>query len=58
MNLQALFGGVVTTIENGGKREPITTQLGYSKEQIDAIQKLKNARSDHERLGISPGATK
>ena len=55
---QALFQGVVQTSENGGRRQPITTQLGYTREQIDAIQKLKTAKSDHERLGLTPGATK
>lgn len=55
---ETLFKGVVHTCENGGKREPITTQLGYTKEQVEAIQKLKNARSDHERLGLLPGANK
>ena len=53
---QALFQGVVQTCENGGKRQPIVTQLGYTKEQIDAIHMLKNAKSDFERLGVKPGS--
>lgn len=44
--------------ENGGKRVPVQTTLGYSKEQADAIQKLRNAKNDYERLGLPPGATK
>uniref|UniRef100_A0A0B7B133 J domain-containing protein n=1 Tax=Arion vulgaris TaxID=1028688 RepID=A0A0B7B133_9EUPU len=55
---QILYEGIVKTCENGGKREPITTQLGYTKEQIEAIQRLKNAKSDYERLGLIPGACK
>ncbi|CAG5134922.1 unnamed protein product [Candidula unifasciata] len=55
---QVLFEGIVKTCDNGGRREPITTQLGYSKEQIEAIQRLKNARNDYERLGLMPGASK
>jgi len=55
---QALFEGVVTAVENGGKRVPIVTQLGYTREQIDAIQRLKNAKSDFERLGLRDGASK
>ncbi|XP_046561726.1 dnaJ homolog subfamily C member 27-like [Haliotis rubra] len=55
---QVLFDGVVSTVDNGGKRLPVQTQLGYTKEQIDAIQKLKNSKSDFERLGLSPGASK
>ncbi|XP_059154937.1 dnaJ homolog subfamily C member 27-like [Physella acuta] len=55
---QVLFEGVVRTCENGGRREPTTTQLGYTKEQIEAIQRLKNAKNDYERLGLIQGATK
>ena len=55
--LQALFETVVGTVENGG-RIPQTIQLGYTKEQVDAIQRLKNAKNDYERLGLSPGASK
>ena len=45
-------------IENGGKLPPCTMQLGYTKEQVDAIQRLKNAKNDWERLGLYPGASK
>lgn len=55
---QTLFEGVVTTIENGGKKQPFQTQLGYTKEQIDIIQRLKSSKNDYERLGLMPGATK
>uniref|UniRef100_A0A8W8NR41 J domain-containing protein n=1 Tax=Magallana gigas TaxID=29159 RepID=A0A8W8NR41_MAGGI len=55
---QTLFESVVMAFENGGKRVPVQTTLGYSKEQADAIQKLRNAKNDYERLGLPPGATK
>ncbi|KAL8619272.1 DnaJ subfamily C member 27 [Nucella lapillus] len=55
---QALFEGVVTTVDNGGKKVPFTTQLGYTKEQIEVIQRLKSSKSDYERLGLTPGASK
>ena len=45
-------------IENGGKLQPSTMQLGYTKEQVDAVQRLKNAKNDWERLGLYPGASK
>ena len=56
--LQALFEGVVTAVENGGKKAPFQTQLGYTKDQIEAIQRLKNAKGDYERLGLTSGASK
>ncbi len=58
MYFQCLFERVVGAVENGGRLQPSTLNLGYSKEQVDAIQRLKNARSDYERLGVQPGASK
>ncbi|XP_041360854.1 dnaJ homolog subfamily C member 27-like [Gigantopelta aegis] len=55
---QTLFDGVVSAVDNGGRRLPAQTQLGYTKEQIDAIHKLKNSKSDFERLGLDAGASK
>ncbi|XP_074656441.1 dnaJ homolog subfamily C member 27-like [Tubulanus polymorphus] len=55
---QVLFEGVVKAIDNGGKRIPVNTQLGYTKEQVDAIQRLKNSKDNYERLGLFPGASK
>ncbi|XP_001636068.2 dnaJ homolog subfamily C member 27 [Nematostella vectensis] len=57
---QTLFTGVVKALENGGKPVLIDTALtlGYSKEQAEVIQRLKNAKDHYERLGIQQGATK
>ncbi len=44
---------MVTAVENGGRKQPVTTQLGYTKEQVDAIQRLKSAKDNYERLGLS-----
>ncbi len=49
----------MAAVENGGTPPPRPApQLAYSREQIDAIQKLKNAKSDWERLGLTPTASK
>ncbi|PIK61268.1 putative dnaJ-like subfamily C member 27 [Apostichopus japonicus] len=53
---EKLFQGLVTAYENGGKVERINTTLGYTKEQIDAIQRLKSGTDDWKRLGLLPGA--
>jgi len=53
---QALFEGVVTVVENGGRIQ--TVQLGYTKDQVDAIYLLKNAKDNYERLGLTSSATK
>lgn len=57
-SLQTMFESVLEAVENGGKRQPITVQLGYTREQAEAIQKLKAARDNYERLGLGPGASK
>jgi DnaJ family protein C protein 27 len=53
---QALFDGIVMAVENGGQRLPLAMQLGYTREQVDAIQRLKNAKDDYQRLGLTQGA--
>lgn len=53
---QALFEGVVAVVENGGRMQ--TVQLGYTKDQVDAIYLLKNAKDNYERLGLPSSATK
>ena len=55
---QTLFESVVTACENGGRRLPVTTQLGYTREQADAIQRLKNAKDNHEQVDIIAHASK
>lgn len=56
--LQSLFESVVTACKNGGRKVPITTQLGYTKEQVDTIQRLKNGKTDYEKMGLYHGANK
>ena len=53
-----LLNEIVTAFDNGGK--PIVSQvnMGLSKEQMDAIQRLKNSKDNYERLGLKIGCTK
>jgi DnaJ family protein C protein 27 len=57
-NIQTMFESVLGAIENGGRPQPIGTQLGYTREQADAIQRLRAAKDNHERLGVTAGASK
>ncbi len=45
-------------MENGGKAARVTTTVGYSKEQAEAIQRLVNAKDNYERLGLHYGASR
>ena len=49
---------MVSAFENGGKKIPFQTTLGYTKDQIEVIQRLKSAKGDYERLGLVVGASK
>ena len=53
-----MFEHVITAVDNGGRKLPAVTQLGYTKEQADAIQRLKSAKDNYERLGLTQYATK
>jgi len=55
---KALFENIVLTVENGGQRPQVTTSLGYTREQAEAIQRLKHAKDDYQRLGLTYGATR
>lgn len=57
---QTLFKSVLATIENGGKPVQVnaSTTLGYTKEQAEAIHRLKSAKDNYERLGLTAGATR
>ncbi|CAF0820430.1 unnamed protein product [Brachionus calyciflorus] len=53
---ETLLNEIINAFENGGK--PIQTQTSLSKDQIDAIQRLKNSKDNYERLGLKFGCTK
>ena len=57
---QTLFKAVLATIENGGKPVQVnaSTTLGYTKEQAEAIHRLKTAKDNYERLGLTAGASR
>jgi len=54
---QTLFEAIIGALENGGKPVPVESTLGYTKEQAEAIHKIKNAKDNYERLGLRPGAS-
>nr|XP_039255611.1 dnaJ homolog subfamily C member 27-like [Styela clava] len=55
---QAMFNALVELSENGGKRGPVNTNLGFTKEQADAILRIKNGRDNYEKLGVHHSATR
>jgi len=55
---KALLENIVLAVENGGRRLPVTAELGYTREQAEAIQKLKHAKDDYQRLGLHYDASR
>jgi DnaJ family protein C protein 27 len=54
-----MFTEIVSMIENGGKQPNLyQTNIGLNKEQIEAIQRLKNSKDNYERLGLRIGCTR
>ena len=55
-----MFKAVLATVENGGKPVHVnaSTTLGYTKEQAEAIHRLKTAKDNYERLGLTAGASR
>jgi DnaJ family protein C protein 27 len=53
---ETLLTEIVNTFENGGKANAQPAVL--NKEQIDAIQRLKNSKDNYERLGLRAGCTR
>ena len=58
--IKTLFKSVLTAMENGGKPVGISapTTVGYTKEQAEAIQRLKTAKDNYARLGLTAGASR
>ncbi|CAK8696808.1 dnaJ homolog subfamily C member 27-like [Clavelina lepadiformis] len=55
---QDLFNKLVEMSENGGCPPVINTNLGFTKEQADAILRIRNGRDNYEKLGIHHTATR
>uniref|UniRef100_H2Z026 J domain-containing protein n=1 Tax=Ciona savignyi TaxID=51511 RepID=H2Z026_CIOSA len=55
---QELFSMLVEASENGGRPVKVNTSLGFTKEQADAILRIKNGRDNFEKLGLHHSATR
>jgi DnaJ homolog subfamily C member 27 len=54
-----LLSDIVNIFENGAKPSSLSqNNLSLNKEQIDAIQKLKNSKDNYERLGLKVGCSR
>ena len=55
---KALLENIVLAVDNGGRRLPMTAELGYTREQAEAIHRLKHGKDDYQRLGLHYDASR
>ncbi|XP_043918330.1 dnaJ homolog subfamily C member 27 [Protopterus annectens] len=55
---QAFFSAIADMCENGGKRPATAVNVGFTKEQADAIRRIRNSKDSWDMLGVKPGVTR
>lgn len=55
---QTFYSAIIDLCDNGGKRPPSSTGVGFTKEQADAIRRIRNSKDSWDMLGVKPGATR
>ncbi|XP_062344354.1 dnaJ homolog subfamily C member 27 [Cinclus cinclus] len=55
---QSFYSSILDVCENGGKRPPGGSGLGFTREQAEAIRRIRSCRDSWEMLGIKPGASR
>lgn len=56
--LQTFYSAIIDLCDNGGKRPPASMGVGFTKEQADAIRRIRNSKDSWDMLGVKPGATR
>lgn len=55
---ETVFKMLVQVLETGKRPEVFTQTIGYTKEQVDTINRLKDCKDNYCRLGLTRGATR
>ncbi|KAM7118100.1 dnaJ homolog subfamily C member 27 isoform 2-T2 [Ciconia maguari] len=55
---QTFYSAIIDLCDNGGKRPASSTGVGFTKEQADAIRRIRNSKDSWDMLGLKPGATR
>lgn len=55
---QAFYSAIIELCENGGKRPVSAVSVSFTKEQADAIRRIRNSKDSWDMLGVKPGATR
>ncbi|NXH46122.1 DJC27 protein, partial [Dicaeum eximium] len=52
------YSAIVDLCENGGKRPPGSSGAGFTREQADAIRRIRSSKDSWDMLGLKPGASR
>ncbi|XP_048154161.1 dnaJ homolog subfamily C member 27 isoform X2 [Corvus hawaiiensis] len=55
---QTFYSAIVDLCDNGGKRPPGASGIGFTREQADAIRRIRNSKDSWDTLGVKPGASR
>ncbi|NWI77364.1 DJC27 protein, partial [Dryoscopus gambensis] len=55
---QTFYSAIVDLCENGGKRPPGGSGVGFTREQADAIRRIRSSKDSWDTLGLKPGASR
>ncbi|NWT63242.1 DJC27 protein, partial [Erythrocercus mccallii] len=52
------YSAILELCENGGKRPAGASGLGFTREQAEAIRRIRSSRDSWDMLGLKPGASR
>ncbi|XP_059693286.1 dnaJ homolog subfamily C member 27 isoform X5 [Haemorhous mexicanus] len=55
---QNFYSAIVELCESGGKRPPAGAGLSFTREQADAIRRIRASKDSWDMLGLKPGASR
>ncbi|XP_068864774.1 dnaJ homolog subfamily C member 27 isoform X2 [Aphelocoma coerulescens] len=55
---KTFYSAIVDLCDNGGKRPPGSSGIGFTREQADAIRRIRNSKDSWDTLGVKPGASR
>ncbi|NXD02899.1 DJC27 protein, partial [Certhia familiaris] len=55
---QTFYSAIVDLCDNGGKRPPGSAGISFTREQADAIRRIRGSKDSWDMLGLKPGASR
>ncbi|NXP00931.1 DJC27 protein, partial [Certhia brachydactyla] len=55
---ETFYSAIVDLCDNGGKRPPGSAGISFTREQADAIRRIRGSKDSWDMLGLKPGASR